>query len=229
MLSSSKFQKYFSLWNKNSAEIYPNYSRYLQLTVPLLSIEESRSLPETDPQQLVIRTCILNGLSDPLKLMLSKGISIQFWFDDGMMPIHLTAFSGQCEILKLFLRYGADFNIEDRLKGLTPLQYSAISGNSKCMDVLISSGADMFSCGKSSSRRTPLHYAVESRSVASINSIISCFNRDPIQLVAKRAKLEELLNAKDVDGHTPLSIACIDGNIEIFQALLKVCSTLPDG
>ena|SRR5579859_5039673 len=61
---------------------------------------------------------------------------------DGWTPMHLAAYMGDAEMIKLLARYHAKVDIKDK-RGLTPLLWTAFGGKREAAAALLASGADI--------------------------------------------------------------------------------------
>eukprot|EP00744_Colponema_vietnamica_P011389 GILI01016019.1.p1 GENE.GILI01016019.1~~GILI01016019.1.p1 ORF type:complete len:159 (+),score=7.95 GILI01016019.1:564-1040(+) len=105
--------------------------------------------------------------------------------------------------------------------GHTPLHIAAMNGHLSCIEVLLSTGADIN--GKEASPVCPLHHQN-----SKVNSV-ACRGRSALHISAEGEGTEclELLIAKGADvncvddwGRTPLHIAYQQGNTHAIEALL---------
>jgi cytohesin len=118
--------------------------------------------------------------------------------EGGMTPLHTAAWSGNAQLVREFLRRGADPNAVVRSNekenvdwGNTPLHYAAASGNVQTVQLLLNAGANVNA--RNTLGVTPLHRAVRSPEITRM-------------LIEHGAKVE----AADARGRTPLHWAACD-------------------
>jgi hypothetical protein len=78
------------------------------------------------------------------------------WEGKGMTPLHLAAYMGNSEILKVLLDHHANTEARDK-RGLTPLLWTTFVGNPQAAAALLSGGADINAKGRDG--RTALEMA----------------------------------------------------------------------
>jgi len=66
---------------------------------------------------------------------------------DGWTPVHLAAYVGDAEMIKLLAQYHANVNVKDK-SGLTPLLWTAFGGKRDAAAALLECGADINARGK---------------------------------------------------------------------------------
>ncbi|CAH1798858.1 unnamed protein product, partial [Owenia fusiformis] len=118
--------------------------------------------------------------------------------------------SSAAEMIAILLEAGADVNKADILRHRTPLHWAAFIGNLEGVKHLVNAGADVNTMD--THERTALHRAVEN-TTANRSDIIR-------YLVNNGSNID----AKDVDGWTPLTISVIMGNLDNISELLSLGS-----
>ena len=78
--------------------------------------------PIVGTSQDVLRV-VKNGELDKLKELVAQGESVAVCDRDGVTPLHLAAFGGDCEVLKYLINLSSEMNVEGR-DGSTPLDYA---------------------------------------------------------------------------------------------------------
>lgn len=229
MMSTPGYTRYHRLWTRNVRDVYIDWSDMILLTRPILSSAERRQANgfEVQERMQLFEEHIANCSVDAIRKMLKAGkVNVNGYFDSGNTPLHRAAeLKGETgtEILKLLLRHGAEPNIFDTLRGLTPLHVAAMKGNAPSVRSLMAAGADRTLLTDALSRRTALHYAVESDDGATVRSLVdnSSSSLLGVNKEEKQKKLQDFIDVQDIDGKTALSLACIEGNTDIVHLLLK--------
>lgn len=155
---------------------------------------------------------------DVVKLLLKHGADVTLSEKQhGFVALHYAVFGGSREIVAALLEGGAPAhppvpsgNLSSRY--LSPLHLAAHYGDMAICELLISRGADVDAKLPTdggmwiySTRRTPLHHAVESRDG---------------KLVALLLKAGAEVNAADSKGRTPLHGACEHADASVVETLL---------
>jgi cytohesin len=122
--------------------------------------------------------------------------------NNGSTPLHIAAYKGHVEIVKILLDRGADLNAKDNT-GHAPLHWAAIEGHVDVVRVLLDRGANPNA--KNNTGHTPLHNAAYFGHVEIVKILLD-----------RGADL----NAKDNTGHAPLHWAAIEGHVDVVRVLL---------
>jgi ankyrin repeat protein len=130
-----------------------------------------------------------------LELLIAKGVNV--------VSIHLSAYQGELDKVKNYIRKGTDVNTVDSF-GATPLHYAAVRGSKEVVEFLIASGADINA--KKKSGDTPLHWAAISGS------------KDVVELLVDNGAN---INAKGQWDYTPIFYAAWSGIIEVVELLVE--------
>ncbi len=145
------------------------------------------------------------------RMLVDKGAKVNVRNDQTETPLHNIAWAGSIETAELLLSNGADINAVSDF-GWTPLCTAALS-NAEITQYLISKGAavnpheptDMKECPCRVEYQTPLHCAVRSDSISTVQVLVQ--NGATVNIV-------------DAEGLTPLHLAVRNGNLEIVKYLL---------
>ncbi len=175
------------------------------------SVSQSEASPlsdnfESDIPESLHEACAM-GIPSIVRQVLMKphDVNSRGWAS-GFTPLHVcisgTDSVDRQEIIKLLHAAGADINIKDTEKGLTPLQYTALRNKPLCMKTLISYGADLNITEANGA--TALHGAVYHGNLESVKILMEA-GADP--------------NKQDNFGNTPLSLAKKTNNTSILALL----------
>ena len=118
--------------------------------------------------------------------------------------LHIAAYHGQVEAIKVLLKEGADVNAKRDKDGRTPLHWAAWKGQVEAIKLLLKAGAKVNA--KEKTGKTPLHSAALKGQVEAIKVLL---------------KAGAKVNARDKDGDTPLHWAAWKGQVEAIKALLR--------
>ncbi|KPM35923.1 hypothetical protein AK830_g10649 [Neonectria ditissima] len=166
------------------------YSVKLQLTEVTMSLIEGGNCDVNETHTLgnsVLSIACSDGTVDVAAMLLKKGANPSLADVNGMVPIHVAAKNGHVEVLRLLLKddtrtpaltgnlwtskyatqRGVGVDAVD-VSLMTPLHYSALHGQTRCVEVLLQQGARLTA---DVANMTPLHYAV---AIAS-EEMILCF------------------------------------------------------
>lgn len=133
-------------------------------------------------------TC-LYGTADCAKTLMS---GYRFEADNfGLTPLHLCAWSGNHQCLKLLIGKGADVQAVDK-RSRTPFHLAAFKGSMSCLKELLNAGAPVNS--KDDSGMNPLHFAAINNQLEALIFLFEHGSADP--------------NDPDFQGRTVLHIAC---------------------
>jgi len=203
------------------------------------------SLIETYPQLLVsadktslLEAAVKNGFSKILSILISQDLDIQLMNAHGWSLLHLAAFYNRTECALLLKN--ANMNAKTP-EGLTPLHLSALQGNTRLCDFLISNGARVNTL-ESQCQCTALQLACyENQSETALFLIQKGGNiklkdscgRGFLHWAASTCHLELLkyglksgldIDALDDAGRTPLHWAVFANHLEAVQVLLEAGS-----
>ncbi len=121
----------------------------------------------------------LNLVSD--LIVLGANFDWQNEYNHGMKPLHMAAWNGKVEIVRMLIDAGADVNAQDDEEDTkcTPLHYAAFNGHEEIVRMLIDAGANLNVQNGSDS--TPLHDAAQNEQVKVIKILIDAGARKDIK------------------------------------------------
>ena len=126
--------------------------------------------------------------------------------------LHIASRKGMSKSVHCLLQNSANCMSIDLRNGNNPLHCSAIGGHADCIDMLLFAGANPY-VKNFSADKTPLHYAAQYGYDKCVELLLTrCASPD---------MATQLVNARDINGHTALHLACIDGNLDSVRWLLK--------
>lgn len=138
-----------------------------------------------------------------LLFLVEKGAALDVINQEGFTPLQLAAKTDNCEAISLLLQRRAQIEARS-VSGFTALHIAAREGHWVAFDLLQIGGADINSWTKEG--ETLLH---EQARMASNTSVAS-------KLLQQGANIE----ARSLQGHTPLQCAALSGNKQMFLFLL---------
>ncbi|EMS65675.1 Ankyrin repeat and SOCS box protein 3 [Triticum urartu] len=146
-----------------------------------------------------------SGDREMVELLLTKGASVDSVSVSGT-PLHIAAFRGQDEAMKVLLENNADHN--KILPGIDTPLISAITASSvKCVKLLVEAGADV-----NDGLVPPLAAAADKGLTACLKCLLEA-GADP--------------NVPDPSGRLPIELAALNGTREDVEILFPVTSCIP--
>ncbi|KAJ8985951.1 hypothetical protein NQ317_010709 [Molorchus minor] len=142
------------------------------------------------------------GKTNILNATVKAGASVNSTDNYGRSALHLAAYTGRHECVKLLLDHGAKVDAWDDKNQVTPLHCAAAMGHLSCLKLLVKQGADI---NAGLCNRSPLHYAVQSSAVECVRVLLE-HNASP--------------NTPQIFSETPLHVAACLGNAEVVKLLL---------
>ncbi|CAM9998061.1 unnamed protein product [Scytosiphon promiscuus] len=140
-----------------------------------------------------------------VRLLLLKGADVDAIKINGATPLHLAARYSSTSVAETLLIAGADVNLRSKKHDWCPLDYAARIGHSEILKLFIYSGADINSCVPQSGR-TALDIAAGKDNVKAVDVLLDA-----------GANIE----ARDVEGYTPLHTAALHAYSESARSLLE--------
>lgn len=180
-----------------------------------------------------------------MKNHLRRGTAVNAKDEVGLTPLHYAAGSCQIEIMEFLIKKGAEVNVEadpERKEG-TPLEAAAMGGCKDAVELLIKKGADFKKYGPNAIDLAVYMFGeVKKHSVKNVppwmdyigvvkvlvkkvkprdQTLFTAVEEGYIEIVRLLIESGVNLNAKDVNGYTPLHIAVERNFSEIAKLLIK--------
>ena len=89
------------------------------------------------------KNALKNGDLEKLKIKLEDGIDVNDRSGEYRYPIHKAVLLKDVDIVKLFLDYNADINIQEPLQGNTPINLAIFNKDLKMVSFLKKAGANL--------------------------------------------------------------------------------------
>ncbi len=115
------------------------------------------------------KNALKNGDLEKLKLKLENGIDVNDRSGEYRYPIHKAVLLKDTNIVKLFLDYNADINIQEPLQGNTPINLAIFNKDFQMVSFLKENGANLEI--KNSWGMTSLEYATYLKNNMSFDDI----------------------------------------------------------
>lgn len=174
-------------------------------TVRTLLSYNSKSNIGTIDNETPLLVASRGGHIDIVELLIQNNSDINIINKDSQTPLYIAASNGRCDIVELLLKNGCDRNKSDFLNE-TPLYVATYQGHIEVVRVLIKHKCDP-TIGDVNNQ-TPIHMA-------------SFKNYPLIIKLLLESNHQNIIDATDNKGQTPLLIAADNGFTEIVQMLLQ--------
>lgn len=115
------------------------------------------------------KNALKNGDLEKLKAKLEDGIDVNDRSGEYRYPIHKAVLLKDIDIVKLFLDYNADINIQEPLQGNTPINLAIFNKDLQMVNFLKENGANLDI--KNSWGMTSLEYAIYLKNNMSFDDI----------------------------------------------------------
>jgi len=139
---------------------------------------------------------------EPILDFIKRIIDINAKSDDGTTPLIAAAHNGINEAVEFLVNRGADVNAQNN-DGWTPLLAAAIAKMPVVIKFLLDHGADINAKGEN---ETTVFFYIKTKGSATV-LIDWIKEKDP-------SKIVDYVNARDLDGNTPLIFAASSGDVE---------------
>ena len=175
-----------------------------------------------------------SGTSEIIDLIRKHGGMTGEEIRTGITPLHQAARDGHKETVELLIANGADVNAKMK-EGTTPLHFAASKGHKEIAELLIAKDADVNAiAGKELQSKTPLDEAIKTKRTETadllrahggktreeLNALIDAAKNGDIEAVKQHLAAGADVNAKTVDGTTPLHNAAVYGHNEVAELLI---------
>jgi len=196
----------------------------------------------------LLQSAVVADDKNRVKMLIDNGADVNLSNTVGQSPLHLAAMWDRASMVRILLANGAKPNVQEDEQGWTPLHSAAFAGSLAPAQVLVRRGANVNA--RDNSNRTPLHVVLEMGSAGVMGySLAKGFvNKGPepdndisfsevidstVKAATKPSKMAKFLiisgadvNARDNQGHTPLSLAQEAGLKETVRLLQQYGATV---
>jgi ankyrin repeat protein len=156
-----------------------------------------------DEQKTALHAVCRAGDEETARLLLGSGANKSAKDSKMRTPLHSACISGQVRVAEMLIEAKADLEAQDE-KNLTPLAISAKLGLTAVVDLLLRHKASPKT--KSAGDLTPLHWA--------------SYNGHDEAVVLLMANRKTELDARDINGYSPLHVAAMSRSFGVIENLL---------
>lgn len=206
---------------------------YAMLSEPLLGLLDRRNAHSDgysleNPIHQIMLSIRNKDVENVRQILRQQTVTINInEMEGGKSCLHEASFLGIVEIVDTLIEARADVNLRDGSNALTALHYAAKQGHSRVIRRLISAGADL-AAQATSNGRTALHYSCQVDSLECVSELLTHALSTGLKYAKERADCMRMINIADIDGHTALHLATIEGSKGCILKLLQVLEHLID-
>jgi ankyrin repeat protein len=182
-------------------------------TIPSISSDEDHEITPsraTSPRRVTTKVdphTIQNYISIS-KMLLRKGAFVNLLDSAGHTPLHMACREGKLGLTEIFIAFGADIEVRDKVRGQTPLHLACLKPESyPVTELLIKAGAKLNIQDKHRGD-TPLHITTKGNCLRSLELLLKANAKTDIQ--------------NDESGYTALHISVIHGYYYACKMLLEL-------
>nr|XP_054774562.1 ankyrin-3-like [Lytechinus pictus] len=141
------------------------------------------------------------GHLDAVKVLISRGISVNAESHRGQIPLHAASATGRIQVVKILIENGSDLNKTD-IDGSTPLHAAVQNGHLEVVNYLMRKGA----------------IDIKNRGMTSLYTAAQSGHLDIVDLLLSNGFD---LNEEDDTGCIPLHAAAASGSLKIVEMLIN--------
>ncbi|XP_063970070.1 ankyrin-1-like isoform X2 [Lytechinus pictus] len=141
------------------------------------------------------------GHLDAVKVLISRGISVNVESHGGQIPLHAASATGRIQVVKILIENGSDLNKTD-IDGSTPLHAAVQNGHLEVVEYLMRKGA----------------IDIKNRGMTSLYTAAQSGHLDIVDLFLSNGSD---LNEEDDTGCIPLHAAAASGSLKIVEMLIN--------
>ncbi|CAE7866986.1 ANK1 [Symbiodinium microadriaticum] len=173
-----------------------------------------------------------NGLAEAARLLVDAGADRNKVSCCGKSPLHMAVLRGHSAVARVLLETRADLNCRSR-HGSTPLGMAAELGELETARLLLENHADtaaadkdgwtplLLACRKGYLEMAELLLQAGANGETPLAALSSKGQADGVRLTEASAEVDKA----DVEGRTPLLVACLHGHMEIAKLLVEAGAT----